>query len=119
MTKASLTVEVPGRQAQKTGQKSRLANLTLKTKKKQASPFGEHEGVSRKAGFDIASVSEQKMSELRATFLLFDKDGDGEISPEELCDVLTFLGQEPSMDEVAVRAHKHPTGLVSCLHYRW
>ena len=55
-----------------------------------------------KAGFDIASVSETKIDELKATFLLFDKNNDGMISPAELCDVLKFLGQEPTLEDVKV-----------------
>ena len=39
-------------------------------------------------------------SELRETFRLFDKDGDGSISTDELGTVMRNLGQFPSGDEL-------------------
>ena len=40
------------------------------------------------------------LSELRATFLLFDKDGDGTVNITELGTVMRSMGQEPSDDEL-------------------
>ena len=40
------------------------------------------------------------ITELREAFKLFDKDGDGSITAEELGTVMRNLGQFPSMDEL-------------------
>lgn len=39
-------------------------------------------------------------AELRETFLLFDKDGDGTVNSDELGTVMRQLGQEPSEEEL-------------------
>eukprot|EP01052_Picozoa_sp_SAG31_P005976 SAG31_NODE_271_length_18717_cov_8.685949_11_plen_144_part_00 len=56
--------------------------------------------------FDISSVPKPRLDELKGTFLLFDKNNDGIISPEELCDVLIFLGQKPTLEDAKVGLSK-------------
>jgi Ca2+-binding EF-hand superfamily protein len=53
-------------------------------------------------GFDISSVPKDKLDEYKATFALFDKNNDGKITAKELGEVLGFLGQTPSEDELMV-----------------
>lgn len=48
----------------------------------------------------LQKYSESQIRELRESFRLFDKDGDGSISTEELGKVLRDLGQYPSVDEI-------------------
>jgi hypothetical protein len=52
--------------------------------------------------FDLSSVPKDKLDEYKATFALFDKNGNGKISASELGEVLAFLGQRPSEDELRV-----------------
>ena len=40
------------------------------------------------------------ISDFRKAFQLFDKDGNGKITSDELCDVMRSLGQKPSDSEV-------------------
>lgn len=46
------------------------------------------------------SISEQDLKDLRDAFSLFDKDGDGSITPEELGVVMRRLGHAPSDEEL-------------------
>ncbi|KAK3790463.1 hypothetical protein RRG08_015932 [Elysia crispata] len=48
----------------------------------------------------VSKYSQSQIRELREAFRLFDKDGDGSISTEELGTVMRNLGQFPSMDEL-------------------
>uniref|UniRef100_A0A0B6ZYL6 EF-hand domain-containing protein n=1 Tax=Arion vulgaris TaxID=1028688 RepID=A0A0B6ZYL6_9EUPU len=48
----------------------------------------------------LHKYSETQIRELREAFRLFDKDGDGSISTEELGTVMRNLGQFPSIDEL-------------------
>ena len=45
-------------------------------------------------------MSEEEMTELKAVFKTFDKDGDGTIDVEELGTALRSLGQNPTKEEV-------------------
>ena len=42
------------------------------------------------------NLTEQKIAEFREAFSLFDKDGDGHVTPKELMIVLNSLGQKPT-----------------------
>ena len=46
------------------------------------------------------NLTEQKIAEFREAFGLFDKDGDGHVTPKELMVVLQSLGQQPSEEDV-------------------
>lgn len=46
------------------------------------------------------NLTEQKIAEFREAFSLFDKDGDGHVTPGELTIVLQTLGQKPTAEEV-------------------
>lgn len=46
------------------------------------------------------SLTPEQIAELRETFLLFDKDGDGTVNCDELGTVMRQLGQEPSDEEL-------------------
>ncbi|XP_014771763.1 neo-calmodulin isoform X3 [Octopus bimaculoides] len=48
----------------------------------------------------LQKYSESQIKELKESFRLFDKDGDGSISTDELRKVLRDLGQYPSVDEI-------------------
>ncbi|KAG8793855.1 hypothetical protein FRC12_001304 [Ceratobasidium sp. 428] len=50
---------------------------------------------------DLLDFLEQ-IAEYKEAFSLFDKDGDGTISPEELGTIMRSLGQKPSEDELQV-----------------
>jgi Ca2+-binding EF-hand superfamily protein len=50
-------------------------------------------------GSDL-QLTEQQISELREAFQLFDKDGDGHVTPKELLIVLQTLGQQPTIETV-------------------
>ncbi|XP_042433431.1 calmodulin-1-like [Zingiber officinale] len=45
-------------------------------------------------------LSEEQVTEFHEAFCLFDKDGDGCITPEELGTVIKSLGQNPSEEEL-------------------
>lgn len=46
-------------------------------------------------------LTHEQMAVLKDVFALFDKDGDGNISPDELSAMLEMLGQHVTRDEVA------------------
>ncbi|XP_076449597.1 neo-calmodulin-like isoform X1 [Babylonia areolata] len=48
----------------------------------------------------LEKYSQSQIRELREAFRLFDKDGDGSISTDELGTVMRNLGQFPSLDEL-------------------
>ena len=48
----------------------------------------------------VEQLSEEQISELRDAFSLFDTDGDGTISADELGVVIRSLGQNPTEDEL-------------------
>ena len=45
-------------------------------------------------------MTEQQIAEMREAFQLFDRDGDGHVTPKELRIVLQTLGQDPSDQEI-------------------
>uniref|UniRef100_A0A1I8GC76 Calmodulin n=1 Tax=Macrostomum lignano TaxID=282301 RepID=A0A1I8GC76_9PLAT len=45
-------------------------------------------------------LTESQLAEIRESFALFDKNGDGSISAEELGEVMKTLGQFPNADEL-------------------
>jgi len=47
-----------------------------------------------------SKLTEEQIEELKKAFLLFDKDGNGRITSDELSDVMRSLGQKPSDREV-------------------
>ena len=49
---------------------------------------------------EFAEPSENKLEEYREAFSLFDKDGDGRITAQELGVVMRSLGQDPTDDEL-------------------
>lgn len=49
---------------------------------------------------DPMQLSEEQIKELREAFSLFDRDGDGTISSEELGFVIRSLGQDPTDEEL-------------------
>ncbi|XP_072976911.1 calmodulin-1 [Typha angustifolia] len=49
---------------------------------------------------DTHSLNKDQVSEFQQAFLLFDKDGDGCITVEELGTVIRSLGQNPSEEEL-------------------
>ena len=55
-------------------------------------------------GAPLLAQRNKNADRLPAKIAELDKNGDGKISPQELVDVLTFLGQEPSLDEAEVCA---------------
>ncbi|EED17074.1 troponin C, putative [Talaromyces stipitatus ATCC 10500] len=46
------------------------------------------------------ALSEEQISRFREAFAVFDKDGNGEITAEELRDVMRSLGQNPTESEL-------------------
>ncbi|RAO69366.1 uncharacterized protein BHQ10_005378 [Talaromyces amestolkiae] len=46
------------------------------------------------------SLSEEQIARFREAFAVFDKDGNGEITAEELRDVMRSLGQNPTESEL-------------------
>jgi len=51
---------------------------------------------------DTAGLADEQVAEFREAFSLFDKDGDGTITTEELGIVMRSLGQNPTEDELQV-----------------
>ena len=45
-------------------------------------------------------LTEEQIAEFKEAFSLFDKDGDGTITPKELGTVMRFLGQNPTEAEL-------------------
>ena len=45
-------------------------------------------------------LTEEQTAEFKEAFALFDKDGDGTISPKELGTVMNSLGQKPTIAEL-------------------
>ena len=48
----------------------------------------------------VENLSEERITELKAAFQIFDKDGDGLIDVKELETVLRNLGQNPSQEDL-------------------
>ena len=46
------------------------------------------------------TISQETLAELKQAFYLFDKNGDGTISEQELSSVLENLGQKPTEEEI-------------------
>lgn len=46
------------------------------------------------------NLSQESLAELKQAFFLFDKNGDGTISENELASVLENLGQKPTEEEI-------------------
>mmetsp|Transcript_27029 Transcript_27029/g.41911 ORF Transcript_27029/g.41911 Transcript_27029/m.41911 type:complete len:155 (+) Transcript_27029:72-536(+) len=46
-------------------------------------------------------LSNNQIDEFREAFEMFDKDGDGTISPKELEDVMNSIGMQPTAEEIA------------------
>lgn len=49
---------------------------------------------------DASKLTEEQIEDFKKAFLLFDKDGNGRITADELSDVMQSLGQKPSDSEV-------------------
>ncbi|XP_068729171.1 calmodulin-like isoform X1 [Montipora capricornis] len=47
-----------------------------------------------------SKLNEEQIEDFKKAFMLFDKDGNGRITADELIDVMTSLGQKPSENEV-------------------
>lgn len=52
----------------------------------------------------VLSMPYETLEQLRETFDLFDKDGDGKIDARELGDVLRMLKRNPTNEEIKVRS---------------
>ena len=48
-----------------------------------------------------AKLNQKRIKEIREAFAIFDKDGDGTISSQELCYVMRSLGMDPTESELA------------------
>ena len=48
-----------------------------------------------------ARLSQKRIKEIREAFAIFDKDGDGTISSQELCYVMRSLGMDPTERDLA------------------
>lgn len=48
----------------------------------------------------VSKLTEEQVEDFRKAFLLFDKDGNGRITADELIDVMRSLGQSPTNREV-------------------
>ena len=66
----------------------------------EARPAGEAGPSGPEAQEEMHGMSEEEMTELKAVFKTFDKDGDGTIDVEELGTALRSLGQNPTKEEV-------------------
>ncbi len=56
---------------------------------------------SRNQKHKMPEISPEQIEELREAFTLFDNDGDGFISIEELALVMRSLGKNPTEDELS------------------
>nr|XP_022331962.1 calmodulin-like protein 12 [Crassostrea virginica] len=59
-----------------------------------------YKNANRKKKKVKESLTAEQIADLRETFLLFDKDGDGTVNCEELGTVMRQLGQDPSDEEL-------------------
>jgi len=50
--------------------------------------------------FQVSQFTDVQMEDLRASFALFDQDGDGHITTSELTAVMKCLGQNPTDAEI-------------------
>lgn len=60
----------------------------------------------------VNNLTDEKIAEFREVFLLFDKDGDGHISTNELGVVLRALGAAPSQLEIQEMTEANETGFI-------
>uniref|UniRef100_A0A1I8F7D6 EF-hand domain-containing protein n=1 Tax=Macrostomum lignano TaxID=282301 RepID=A0A1I8F7D6_9PLAT len=65
-------------------------------------------------------LTESQLAEIRESFALFDKNGDGSISAEELGEVMKTLGQFPNADELQdMMRQVDEDGLRAVGHCEW
>uniref|UniRef100_A0A1I8HUJ0 Calmodulin n=1 Tax=Macrostomum lignano TaxID=282301 RepID=A0A1I8HUJ0_9PLAT len=64
-----------------------------------------------------AFLTDQQLAEIRESFALFDKNGDGSISTEEIGEVMRSLGQMPSHSELQEMVRQVDTDGNGCIEF--